>query len=66
MITIVENDSRPSLQDRIVDSLQRSPEPISRTALRRLLGVQNQRLGQALEKLEALGRIRRSKGGWHC
>ena len=39
VITSAENDSRPSLQDRIVDSLQRSPDPISRTTLRRLLGV---------------------------
>jgi hypothetical protein len=59
-------DSRPSLQDRILDTLSRSPEPLSRTALRSLLGVQNHRLGQALDKLEALGRIRRSAQGWHC
>lgn len=59
-------DSTPSLQNRILDTLKRSPEPITRTALRSLLGVQNQRLGQALEKLETLGRIRRSAQGWHC
>ena len=59
-------DNSPSLQDRILDTLSRSPKPISRTALRRLLGVQNQRLGQALDKLEALGRVRRSSRGWHC
>ena len=60
------DDRPPSLQDRIIDTLSRSPEPISRTDLRCMLGVQNQRLGQALEKLEVLGRIRRSARGWHC
>lgn len=60
--------SRPSLPlpDRILDTLSRSHEPISRTALRSLLGVQNQRLGQALAKLEAIGRTHRSTRGWHC
>jgi RecA-family ATPase len=59
-------DSSPSLQDRILDSLRRSQEPISRTALRSLLGVQNRRLGEALEKLETLGRVHRNGNGWHC
>jgi RecA-family ATPase len=56
----------PSLPDRIVDTLQRSPEPVTRTALRGMLAVQNRRLGQALRKLEALGRIRRCAKGWSC
>jgi hypothetical protein len=66
VITNPAADRIPSLPDRILDTLNRSPDPISRTDLRRLLGVQNQRLGQALTKLEALGRVRRSTRGWHC
>ena len=66
MITKPKVDSTPSLQDRILETLTRSAEPITRTALRSLLGVQNQRLGQALEKLENLGRIRHTDHGWHC
>jgi len=66
VITRPEVGSTPSLQDRILQTLKRSSEPITRTTLRGLLGVQNKRLGQALEKLETLGRIRRSARGWHC
>ena len=49
-----------------MDALQRSPDPVPRTALRRLLAVQNQRLGEDLRKLETLGRIRRTALGWSC
>ena len=59
-----ENGSSPTLQDRIMDTLKRSPDPVPRTALRRLLAVQNQRLGEDLHKLETLGRIRRTALGW--
>lgn len=59
-------DNSPSLQDRILDTLRRCPEPVSRTELRSLLAVQNRRLGEALERLEALGRVRRIGRGWHC
>jgi len=60
------NENRPSLQDRIIDTLQRSQEPVTRTELRSLLAVQNQRLGKDLHQLETLGRIRRTASGWSC
>ncbi len=60
------NSNSPTLQDRILDALQRSPDPVTRTDLRRLLAVQNQRLGKNLHKLEALGRIRHTNRGWSC
>ena len=59
-----ENNDRPTKT--IIDTLQRSPEPVTRTELRSLLAVQNRRLGKALDRLEALGRIRRSSKGWSC
>lgn len=66
VVTTPADDNGPSLQDRIIDGLQRSSEPVTRTDLRRLLAVQNHRLGEALHKLETLGRIRRSASGWSC
>ena len=60
-----ENDT-PTLQDRLLDTLRRSPSPVTRTDLRRLLATQNRRLGDALHNLEALGRIRRTPQGWAC
>ncbi|MGD8863804.1 MAG: AAA family ATPase [Myxococcales bacterium] len=66
VLTAPEQDQRPTLQDRLLDTLQRSAKPITRTELRRLLAVQNNRLGEALKNLEALGRIRRTPKGWSC
>jgi RecA-family ATPase len=66
VVTPPTNENRPSLQDRIIDALQRSPDPVTRTDLRRLLAVQNQRLGKDLRKLESLGRIRHTDRGWSC
>lgn len=66
VVTTPAEHNGPSLQERIIDALQRSSEPVSRTDLRRLLAVQNHRLGEALHKLEALGRIRRCASGWSC
>jgi len=59
-----QNDPQPSLHDRILDTLRRSPEPITRTDLRKLLAVQNSRLGTCLKKLHSLGRIRHTDKGW--
>jgi hypothetical protein len=63
---IVEPDDEhePSIEERVLGHLRHSPEPTRRTDLRRLLAVNNQRLGQALHSLERLGRVRRSNGGW--
>jgi RecA-family ATPase len=64
---ITDNATKePSLQERILHTLNRSDEPITRTQLRALLAVNNHRLGEALTALEALGRIRRTAKGWHC
>ena len=37
---------------------------LTRARLRDLLGVKNERLGQALESLEQAGRLRRTPTGW--
>ncbi len=44
--------------------LRRSPQPVSRTALRRLLRVNNARLGEALLTLEKRSLVVRSPDGW--
>ena len=55
---------RPSnLQEQVLACLVPGRE-LTRAKLRDLLSVQNQRLGEALETLEAAGRIRRSATGW--
>ncbi|MFH1790092.1 MAG: AAA family ATPase [bacterium] len=55
-----------TLADRLLETLRRSATPIPRTELRRLLAVQNNRLGDALQQLEAMGRIKRTTQGWSC
>jgi hypothetical protein len=64
VITAAAASSTPSLKERLLDTLRRSPDPLNRTELRRRLAVQNERLGEALSSLEALGRIQRSALGW--
>lgn len=59
-----DTDSEPSLDDRVLTALRESSTPIQRQELRRLLGVNNQRLGETLQQLERLGRIRRTRDGW--
>jgi len=66
ILTTPEQDSAPSIADRITDTLRRSSSPITRTELRGLLAIQNNRLGKELNKLQALGRIRHTKKGWAC
>lgn len=66
VLTSPAEDDTPTIQDRLLDTLRRSPSPITRTDLRGLLAIQNRRLGDALQKLEALGRIRRTPQGWAC
>ena len=58
--------AEPSLQERIIATLKRSPGPLRRTQLRSLLAVNNKRLGEALTALEKIGRIRRTNDGWYC
>lgn len=64
--TLVEpnDDAKPSLQERVITALQGHNAPVRRTELRSLLAVNNRRLGDALEGLERLGRIRRTSKGW--
>jgi len=55
---------RPDLDQLLLDRLAPAGEPISRAALRAELRVNNQRLGEALERLEHNGRIQRTPQGW--
>lgn len=63
---IVQPDDSPqsSVEQRVLQSLQHSQTPMRRTALRQLLTINNQRLGQALESLEKAGSIERTDLGW--
>ena len=69
-LTLVEiqpqDDGQPRIEDRILQTLQRSPTPIQRNQLRALLAINNARLGRALEILEQQGRIHRTRHGWAC
>ena len=59
-----DTNTEPSLDDRVLTALRESSTPIQRQELRRLLGVNNHRLGETLQQLERLGRIRRTSDGW--
>jgi len=52
------------LAEAIRCELRRSPQPVSRTALRELLHVNNARLGEALQTLEKQSLVLRSSDGW--
>jgi len=56
----------PSLEQRILELLGGLDAPISRTALRERLRVQNKRLGSALNEMLEQGRVRRTSDGWSC
>lgn len=58
------DDHEPDLQQRVLATLRGRDEPIRRTELRKLLAVNNRRLGETLSVLEALGRIQRTAKGW--
>lgn len=63
---IAGGDTSParSLDDQILDILDGTAEPFSRGALRARLRVNNQRLGDALRRLEGHDRVRRTERGW--
>ena len=67
-LEVVPDDTtrEPTLQERILQTLQRSPEPLPGKQIRTMLAVNNQRLTDALAALHSRGRIRRSAAGWHC
>jgi len=52
------------LAEAVRHALRQAPEPLSRTALRRLLRVNNARLGHALLSLEQRGLACRTPSGW--
>jgi hypothetical protein len=56
--------AEPSLDERVLAALRRADLPLTRTALRGLLAVNNKRLGDGLARLESLGRVRRTPQGW--
>jgi len=54
----------PDLEERVLDCLAPSTQPLSRAALRSALRVNNQRLGMALDRLEQTGQLARTPQGW--
>ena len=58
-----EGPKGPDLVERLLELL-RGGTPLTRGELREKLSVKNERLGQALERLEAEGLIRRAADGW--
>ncbi len=64
-LLIDDNDATPPpLGEAIRSELRRCHQPVSRTALRRQLRVNNARLGDALQHLEKHALIVRSPNGW--
>ena len=59
-----ERRSPIRLADRLIKELRAAPQPLTRTALREQLKVNNARLGDSLEELAEQGRITRSTHGW--
>ena len=55
---------RPKLEQLVLECFSPTKEPLTRAALRVALRVNNQRLGDALERLERSGRIERTPQGW--
>jgi hypothetical protein len=49
---------------RVIEALEQAGSPRTRRALRELLRVNNQRLGNALTQLESTGQIERGPNGW--
>lgn len=57
-------DKEPNLGDRILQILAQADAPLLRNALRAQLRVNNQKLGDALTRLDGQGRITRCDRGW--
>jgi RecA-family ATPase len=57
-------DQKPTNLPEQVLSLLTDGTVLTRAKLRDVLGVKNERLGQALESLEQAGRLRRTPAGW--
>jgi hypothetical protein len=54
----------PAMGDRIVDQLRSAHRPLTRFELRKLLRINNQRLGEAIAHLEGTGVLVRLQHGW--
>lgn len=68
-LTLVELDpqeDQPSLEQRVLQTLQQNPAPIHRNQLRTMLAVNNTNLGNVLLALEQRGRVHRTNLGWTC
>ncbi len=52
-----------SIEERVLEVLE-SSAPLTRSALREKVGVRNERLGEALERLTETGSIKRTGEGW--
>lgn len=63
VIAELQDENRRSLQEQVLDLLARG-EVFTRTKLRDVLSVKNERLGGALVSLECAGSIRRTSAGW--
>lgn len=59
-----DNSARPALAEAIFRELAAVAGPLTRTAIRDRLKVNNERLGAALAELTAAGRIHRTDHGW--
>jgi hypothetical protein len=57
------DENRRGLQDRVLDLLAQGVV-LTRVKLRDPLSVKNERLGEALQSLEQVGRLRRTSAGW--
>ena len=63
VIAALDDQPRRCLQDQVLDVLA-SGVVLTRVKLRDVLGVKNERLGEALESLERSGRLCRTAAGW--
>lgn len=64
-LALADDEPRPpSLEQRILDALAAASAPLTRTALREQLRVNNNRLGEALDNLLHTGRCQRTSAGW--
>lgn len=55
---------KPPLTERVLDQLRIGETPLPRAQLRQRLGVNNQRLGDALSELEGRGLVKKTAAGW--
>jgi len=55
-----------AIEDRVLDAMDQSSGPMTRSALREALRINNKRLGDVLAMLEREGLIERCAGGWRA